>query len=101
MHIVHVHIDVKPEHVEDFIKATIDNASNSVNEPGIARFDVIQQTDDPTKFTLVEVYHSPDDVPKHKETEHYNRWIKNVEHMFANDRTRTFYKNIYPENSGW
>jgi len=101
MHIVHVHIEVKPEHVEEFIKATIDNASNSVQEPGIARFDVIQQTEEPEKFTLVEVYHSPDDVPKHKQTEHYNRWIKNVEHMFAGERTRTFYRNVYPENNGW
>lgn len=101
MHIVHVHIVIKPEYTDAFIKATLDNASNSVKEPGIARFDVIQQADDPARFTLVEVYHSPEDVPKHKETDHYNRWIKNVEHMFAQDRTRTFYKNIFPADSGW
>ena len=101
MHIVHVHIVVKPQYIDAFINATLDNASNSVKEPGIARFDVIQQTDDPARFTLVEVYHSPDDVPKHKETQHYNRWFKNVEHMFAQERTRTFYKNIFPDNNGW
>lgn len=101
MHIVHVHIAVKPEYIDEFINATLDNASNSVKESGVARFDVIQQTDDPARFTLVEVYHSADDVPKHKETDHYNRWIKNVEHMFAGERTRTFYTNIFPDNAGW
>ncbi len=101
MHIMHVHITIKREYVDEFIKATLDNASNSAKEPGIARFDVIQQIDDPTKFTLVEVYRSPDAVPKHKETAHYNRWIKNVEHMFAGERTRTFYKNVFPDDAGW
>jgi quinol monooxygenase YgiN len=73
MDTVHDHIVVKPEYIDAFVNATIDNASNSVKEPGIARFDVIQQTDDPGRFTLVEVYRSPDDAPKHKQTGHYNR----------------------------
>ena len=101
MHIVHVHICVKTEYISAFIEATLDNASHSVKEPGVARFDVIQQADEPARFTLVEVYRSVDDVARHKETEHYARWIKNVEHMFAHERTRTFYKNIFPDNSGW
>jgi quinol monooxygenase YgiN len=71
MLIVHVHVQVKPESVADFITATQENARNSVQEPGIARFDVVQQGDDPTRFVLVEVYRSEDDPARHKETAHY------------------------------
>ena len=73
MYIVHVFVHVKPAHLEEFRAATIENARNSVQEPGIARFDVIQQADDSTRFVLVEVYRTPDDPAKHKETAHYNR----------------------------
>ena len=71
MLIVHVHIQVKPESVEEFIAATKENTQNSRNEPGIARFDFIQQIDDPTRFMLIEVYKTPNDPVKHKQTEHY------------------------------
>ncbi len=101
MHIVHVSIHVKPECVEAFKKATVINASNSAQEPGIARFDFIQQQDDPTRFMLVEVYQSPDDVAKHKETAHYNTWAETVADMFAEERTRIFYTNVFPENARW
>jgi (4S)-4-hydroxy-5-phosphonooxypentane-2,3-dione isomerase len=74
MYIVHVHIQVKPEFVDEFLEATLENASNSILEPGVARFDVIQQIDDPTQFVLVEVYRTPDDPAKHKETDHYLKW---------------------------
>ncbi len=60
MYIVHVFVHVKPEHLEAFKAATIENAQHSVKEPGIARFDVIQQADDPTRFVLIEVYRTPD-----------------------------------------
>src|SRR5207244_1964843 len=72
MWIVHVHVHVKPEHVEEFRLATIENARNSVKEPGIARFDVIQQVDDATRFVLVEVYRNKDATVAHKETAHYH-----------------------------
>src|ERR1051325_7421287 len=101
MWIVHVQVHVKPEHVEDFKKATIENASNSVKEPGIARFDVIQEVDDPTRFVLVEVYREKEATVKHKETAHYNAWLARVNQMFAEERTRKAYANIYPEDSGW
>ena len=78
MHIVHVFVHVKPEHLEAFKAATIENARNSVQEPGIARFDVIQQADDPTRFVLIEVYRTPDDPAKHKETAHYNQVARSL-----------------------
>ncbi len=71
MLVVHVYIHVKPESVDAFQQATIENASQSVQEPGIARFDMIQQMDDPTRFMLIEVYRTPDDPARHKETAHY------------------------------
>lgn len=101
MYIVHVYIHVKSEQVEDFKKVTIENAQNSIREPGIARFDVIQQTDDPTRFVLLEVYRTPDDPAKHKETAHYNHWRQIAEPMMAEPRTRVIYNNIYPTDAGW
>jgi quinol monooxygenase YgiN len=101
MWIVHVHVHVKPEHVEEFRQATIVNASNSVKEPGIARFDVIQQMDDPTRFVLVEVYRDRDATVKHKETAHYNAWAEKVTPMLAEPRSRVAYDNVYPPVQGW
>jgi len=100
MRIMHVSIRVKPE-CDDFIKATLANARVSVQEPGVARFDVIQEQDDPTRFKLVEVYRSEANVAKHKETAHYAAWIKVAEGMMAEPRTRVFYRNIFPEDNGW
>ena len=73
MLVVHVFVHVKPDDVPAFIAATLENARNSVREPGIARFDVIQQEDDPTRFVLVEVYRTADDPARHKETAHCAR----------------------------
>jgi autoinducer 2-degrading protein len=101
MHILHVYARVKPEHIEAFKKATIENASNSVKEPGVARFDVIQQQDDPTRFMLVEVYRDPQGHARHKETAHYQAWIERVEDLLAEPRTRALYHNIYPADGGW
>lgn len=101
MHIVHVYIQVKPEQVKAFKKVTIENAQNSIRESGIARFDVIQQTDDPTRFILVEVYRTPDDSAKHKETAHYNRWREIAEPMMAEPRIRVIYNNIFPADADW
>ena len=101
MYIVHVHIDVKTEFIESFIDACRENAQNSINEPGIARFDVIQQVDNLTHFELIEVYRTPSDPAKHKETAHYNKWRELAEPMLAKPRTRTIYSNISPKDEDW
>jgi (4S)-4-hydroxy-5-phosphonooxypentane-2,3-dione isomerase len=101
MLIVQVHIHVKPEYVEDFKKASIENASESVREPGIARFDFIQQTDDPTRLILVEVYRTSEAPGEHKETVHYARWRDTVAGMMAEPRTSVKYSNLFPDDSGW
>ena len=101
MLIVHVFVHVKPEHVEAFQAASLDNAGHSVQEPGVARFDVIQQQDDPTRFVLVEVYRTADDPARHKETAHYQRWRDTVAEMMAEPRTAIKYANVFPDDSGW
>ncbi|MGZ9164076.1 MAG: putative quinol monooxygenase [Anaerolineales bacterium] len=101
MQIVHVHVKVKPEFVEAFIKATIENASNSVKEAGIARFDVIQQADDPTKFILVEIYKTVDAPAAHKETAHYARWRDTVTEMMVEPRQGVKYVNAFPDDANW
>jgi len=101
MLVVHVHVHVKPESVEAFKEATLENARNSVQEPGIARFDVIQQLDDPTRFVLVEVYRTPDDPARHKETAHYQAWRDAVAEMIAEPRSGVKYANIFPDDAGW
>lgn len=101
MFIVHVHVHVKADQVEAFRAATIENARSSVQEPGIARFDVVQQQDDPTRFVLVEVYRTPDDPARHKETAHYKTWRDTVEPMMAEPRRSTKFNNVYPEDRGW
>lgn len=99
MQIVHVHVHVKPEFVEAFKQATIENASNSVKEPGIARFDVIQQSDDPTRFILIEIYKTAEASGAHKETAHYKRWRDDVMKMMAEPRQGIKYINLFPDDS--
>jgi (4S)-4-hydroxy-5-phosphonooxypentane-2,3-dione isomerase len=101
MLIVHVQIHVNPEAVEDFIEATIENARNSIREPGIARFDVVQQTDDPTRFVLVEVYRDEAATEAHKETAHYAKWRDTVAPMMKDPRARTKFSNLFPADGGW
>lgn len=101
MLVVHVFVHVKSDHVDAFKQATIENASNSINEPGIARFDVIQQKDDPTRFVLVEVYRTTDDPARHKETAHYQKWRDTVAEMMAEPRSSIKYENVYPDDKGW
>ena len=101
MQIVHVHVHVKPEFIEEFKQATIDNANNSVQEPGVARFDVIQQLDNPTRFVLVEVYKTVEAPAAHKETPHYKRWANTVMKMMAEPRQGMKYDNIFPEDKDW
>ena len=101
MLIVHVHVHVKPECLEAFRQATLDNARNSVREPGIARFDVTQQADDPTRFTLVEAYRTAEAPAAHKATAHYARWRDAVADMMAEPRTAVKYANLFPPDEGW
>jgi len=101
MLIVHVHVRVRPEFVDQFKEATIENARNSVKEPGIARFDVVQQQDDPTRFVLVEAYRTSDAPARHRETTHYLTWKDRVESMLAEPRTRATYSAVFPDDQGW
>ena len=101
MLIVHVFVHVKSDQIEAFKAATLENARNSVHEAGIARFDVIRQKDDPARFVLVEVYRTPEDPAKHKETEHYQKWRDTVTDMMAEPRTSIKYTNVFPDEQGW
>ncbi len=101
MLVVHVHVHVKPEHLAAFRQATLDNARHSVQEPGIARFDVVQQADDPARFTLVECYRTPEASATHKQTAHYLRWRDAVADMMAEPRTSVKYANVFPPDEGW
>ena len=96
MLVVLVNVHVKPESIEAFREATIENARNSNKEPGIARFDVIQHNDDPTHFTLIEVYRTSEAPAKHKDTPHYQKWAKTVVDMMAEPRSSLKFTSIYP-----
>ncbi len=101
MLIVLVYARVKPDSVEAFRLATIENARHSLQEPGVARFDVVQQSDDPTRFVLVEVYWDRQAPPLHRETAHYAAWRLAVEPMLAEPRTKVEYVNVFPGDEGW
>lgn len=95
MYIVHVFIEVKPGDVQDFIEATLANAKASIQEAGIERFDVLQNSDDSTRFLLVEVYRTKNDTTRHKETSHYKLWKDTVEEMMAVPRTKQIYNGLF------
>lgn len=101
MLVVLVHVRVKPEAVEAFKTATLENARHSLQEPGIARFDVLQQSDDPTRFVLLEAYRTPDAPAAHKATAHYARWRGTVAPLMAESRTSVKYENVFPEDTAW
>jgi quinol monooxygenase YgiN len=101
MYIVHVLIRIKPETAEAFKAATLENARCSIQEPGLARFDVLEQQDDAERFVLVEVYHTPEDAMKHKETVHYAAWRDAVAEMMAEPRRSIKFNNLYPADAGW
>jgi len=101
MLIVHVFVHVKPDKIDAFMTATLENARNSIHEAGIARFDVIQQQDDPARFVLVEVYRTEQDPGRHKETAHYQKWRDTVADMMAEPRTSVKYTNIFPDETDW
>jgi autoinducer 2-degrading protein len=101
MFIVHVHVHVKEDSINAFQTATLENARNSVQEPGVARFDVLQDQDDPSHFVLLEVYRTSADPACHKETEHYQTWRDTVAEMMAEPRSSVKYTNLFPDDAGW
>jgi autoinducer 2-degrading protein len=101
MLVVHVHVHVKADSIEAFKHATIENASQSISEPGIARFDLLQQSDDPSRFILVEVYRNAEAPAHHKETAHYAAWRDAVAPMMAEPRTSVKFSNVHPPDEGW
>ena len=101
MHLLHVTIRVKPECLDAFKTATLANARATVQEPGVARFDVIQLADDPTRFMLLEAYRTPADHAAHRETAHYAAWRDTVASMMAEPRTAQKFTNVFPADSAW
>jgi len=101
MFIVHVFVHVKDGQAQAFLDATLENARASLAEPGIARFDVLTQNDDPLQFLLIEVYRTPDDPARHKETAHYQKWRDTVADMMAVPRQSVKYSNVMPDDKGW
>jgi quinol monooxygenase YgiN len=99
MLIVHVHVKVKPEYIQMFRTATLTNARESLKEPGVARFDVFQQQDDPARFVLVEAYRSSDAPAAHKQTPHYQAWRDTVESMMAEPRSSLKFSNVFPSDN--
>jgi quinol monooxygenase YgiN len=101
MLVVHVHVRVKPECIETFKEVMIANARESLKEPGIARFDVVQQNDDPTRFVLVEAYRNVEATAAHKATAHYAAWRDRMESLMAEPRSSVKYSNVFPGEEGW
>ena len=101
MRVVHVHVQVKPESIEAFRQATVENARSSIREPGIARFDVMQDVSNPARFVLVEVYRNSEAPAQHKATAHYQKWRDAVADMMAAPRTGVQYHAVFPEAEGW
>ena len=101
MLIVHVHVRVLPDSVAAFQEATRANAAASIQEPGIARFDVVQQQDDPTRFVLIEVYRDSEAPARHKETSHYATWRDTVAPWMAEPRRSVKYFAVFPDSTGW
>jgi quinol monooxygenase YgiN len=96
MLIVHVHVHVKPEFIDPFKQATVENARQSVLEPGVARFDAIQQLDDPSRFVLIEIYRTPAAQAAHRETAHYLKWRDTVAPMMSEPRAPVKFAPVYP-----
>jgi (4S)-4-hydroxy-5-phosphonooxypentane-2,3-dione isomerase len=101
MLIVHIQIHVKPQFVGAFLEASKENARNSVQEPGIARFDIVQNTADPTRFVFVEVYRDEAATAAHRSTAHYAKWRDTVAEMMEEPRSRVEFRNVFPEDEGW
>ena len=101
MVILIVNLKVKPENLDAFRQATLENARNSAQEPGVVQFDFLQHSEDPTRFALYEVYRDAEAPAKHRETAHYQAWLAKVPDMLAEPRTRTLYSNLFPSDANW
>lgn len=101
MIITHVHVRVKSDQIEAFERASLENARNSLKEPGVVRFDFLQQKDDPCRFVLVEIYRTPEDPAKHKETAHYQKWRDTVADMMAEPRRSVQFSAVFPDEAEW
>ena len=102
MLVVHVHAQVRPDRVEDFLAATLVNARASLAEPGVLRFDVIQDQADPAHVVLAEVYRDDDAPAAHKLTPHYAAWRDAVAQMMAGPRASDQYSAVFPAaGEGW
>jgi len=97
MYVVCVHVQVLPEHREAFIEATLENARQTIHEPGNLRFDVNQQLDDPDRFVLYEVYRDEAGMNAHKETPHYAKWRDAVAPWMAQPRQGVKHGSLFPE----
>ena len=95
MYVVSVTVHVKPEHVEPFIQATLDNARHTRHEPGNVRFDVLRAEEEPARFLLYEAYQTKDDFGKHQQTEHYLRWKQTVADWMAQPRQGVKHQSLF------
>ena len=101
MFIIHVFLQVKKDCIQQFKEITLDNARNTLREPGAVRFDVVQDQDDSSRFIFVEVYKSASDLDHHKTTEHYARWAGAVDESLVEPRSRVLLENVFPDDAGW
>ena len=101
MYIVQVYVHVRLESIDAFRLATMENAGHSLKELGVARFDILQEIDRPDRFLLTEVYRTPSDAARHKETSHYAKWRDAVAAMMANQHQSVKYKNTFPSEENW
>jgi (4S)-4-hydroxy-5-phosphonooxypentane-2,3-dione isomerase len=92
-----VHLHVRPEHREQFIQASLENARNTIREPGNLRFDVLQQADDPDRFVYCEVYRDEEAAKAHKASAHYARWAETAPQWMAEPRKSVMYAALFPE----
>jgi (4S)-4-hydroxy-5-phosphonooxypentane-2,3-dione isomerase len=101
MFVLIVYVHVKPEYVEAFRESVIENGRNSRQEAGIVRFDIVQETEDPTRFALIEVYRSREGHAEHRETSHFKAWAALMTDMLVEPRTRTWYQTVDPPDAEW
>lgn len=94
MYIVVVHSHIKEEHIERFREITIQNAESSRREAGCVRFDILQQADDPSRFTFIEMFKSEEDGAAHQETNHFKKWLEEAPTLMVESRTRYIYHDV-------
>ena len=96
-----VYLEAQPDKLDTFLAEATVNARASLTEPGVVRFDFLQQADTPTKFMLYEVYRSSNDLEAHKETDHFKRWVEKGVPTLIGERIRVIYNNLEPDDESW